>query len=81
MELTKMKNIGSTMERKLKSIGIHDAEKLMEVGSKDAYICLKEFYPATCLVHLYALQGAIDDIEYNRLPPDTVKDLKEFVKD
>ena len=31
-----------------------------------------------CLVHLYTLEGAIHDTEYNRLSENTKKELKEF---
>jgi len=39
---------------------------------------LKEKYPKVCLVHLYALEGAIQNMEFNRLPEETKKELKEF---
>lgn len=31
-----------------------------------------------CLGHLYTLEGAIHDTEFNRLSEDTKKELKEF---
>jgi DNA transformation protein len=77
-ELTSLMNIGKEMERKLISVGIESSEKLIEVGAKDAFLKLKQKYPKVCLVHLYTLEGAIHDIEYNRLSEDTKKELKEF---
>ena len=77
-ELTSMMNIGNEMEKKLISVGIESSEKLIEVGAKDAFLRLKQKYPNVCLVHLYALEGAIHDTEYNRLSEDTKKELKEF---
>ena len=77
-ELTSMKNIGKEMERKLKSIGICSAEELMEIGSKEAFLRLITQYSNVCLVHLYTLQGAIDQVEYNRLPYEMKGDLKSF---
>lgn len=77
-ELTSMCNIGKEMEKKLKSIGICSAEELSELGSKEAFFRLKARYPNICLVHLYTLQGAIDRIEYNRLPDEIKRDLKSF---
>ena len=77
-ELTSMANIGREMSRKLTSVGIDTAEKLVEVGSKQAFFKLKEVYPQVCLVHLYALEGAIQNIEFDSLPEDTKRDLKEF---
>lgn len=52
-ELTSMMNIGKEMERKLTTVGIDSAEKLIETGSKQAFLKLKEVYPQVCLVHLY----------------------------
>ena len=77
-ELTAMENIGKEMARKLEAVGIESPEKLMEIGSKQAFFRLKETFPNVCLVHLYALEGAITGQEYNRLPEETKKDLKSF---
>lgn len=77
-ELKAMMNIGKEMSRKLTSVGIDSPEKLIELGSKKAFAKLKESYPNICLVHLYSLEGAIYNIEYNRLSDDTKKELKEF---
>lgn len=77
-ELTSMMNIGKEMARKLTSIGINTAEKLMETGSKQAFLRLKEAYPQICLVHLYTLEGAVTMTEYNGLSKETKKELKAF---
>ena len=77
-ELTSMMNIGSEMAKKLTSVGIDTPEKLIETGSKQAFFKLKETYPSVCLVHLYALEGAICNTEFNSLSEDTKKELKEF---
>lgn len=77
-KLTSMMNIGKEMERKLTSIGITSAEQLMAVGAKQAFSRMKEAYPQVCLVHLYVLEGAIHQTEYNSLPQEKKKELKEF---
>lgn len=77
-ELTEMRNIGREMARKLESVGIDSAEKLMEVGAKQVFFKLKEVYPNVCLVHLYALEGAVQDTGYDQLSEDTKKELKAF---
>lgn len=77
-ELTSMKNIGKEMARKLISVGIDTSEKLIETGSKEAFFRLKETYPQVCLVHLYTLEGAVSDVDYNKLSEEKKKDLKEF---
>ena len=73
-----MVNIGKEMQRKLQSVGIDSAEKLAEIGSKEAYLRIKEVYPRVCLVHLYVLDVAITDTYYTNLPEETRKDLKAF---
>ncbi len=78
-ELSSLKNIGKEIERKLKTIGINSAEELKEIGSKDAWFRLKLKYPEICLVHLYTLEGAINDIEYNQLSEEKRNDLKAFI--
>ena len=77
-ELTSMRNIGKEMARKLRAVGIDSPEKLMEAGSKQAFFQLKTVFPQVCLVHLYALEGAILDVEYNCLSEETKQDLKAF---
>ena len=77
-ELSSMRNIGNEIEKKLKAVGICSAEELMQAGSKDAFLRLKLCFSNVCLVHLYTLQGAIDDIEYNQLPDEVKQDLKGF---
>lgn len=77
-ELTSMMNIGKEMAKKLTAVGIDSSEKLIESGAKQAFLKLKEIYPQVCLVHLYALEGAIHNIEFNSLSEDKKKELKEF---
>jgi len=77
-ELASLRNIGKELEKKLKFAGIETAEELKQVGSKEAYIRVKSYHPNVCLVHLMALEGAVSDIEYNNLPDDVQKELKEF---
>lgn len=77
-KFTAMMNIGKEIERKLISVGIDTPEKLIELGSKQAFSKLKEAYPNVCLVHLYTLEGAIYNIEYNRLSDEKKKELKAY---
>lgn len=77
-ELASMMNIGKEMARKLDSVGIGSAEELVCSGAEQAFLKLKERYPNVCLVHLYALEGAVRNVEFNGLPEDRKKELKEF---
>ena len=77
-ELTSLRNIGKELERKLHSIEICTAEALKEIGSQEAFVRLKLQGHSVCLVHLYALEGAVSGQEYNLLPEDTKQRLKAF---
>ncbi len=77
-ELTSMMNIGEEMSKKLKTIGISTSGELIQTGAKQAFLKLKETYPQVCLVHLYALEGAIQNMQYNNLTEETKKELKVF---
>ena len=76
--LTDMMNIGKEMAKKLKTVGIDSSEKLIQTGSKQAFLQLKQEYPNVCLVHLYTLEGAITNTEFNCLSEEKKKELKEF---
>ena len=77
-KLDSMLNIGKEMKIKLFSIGIRSSEDLIQLGSKQVFAQLKDRYPNVCLVHLYAIQGAIDNIKFDKLSDETKLDLKQF---
>lgn len=77
-ELASMRNIGKEIEKKLKTVGICSAEELIRTGSKEAFLRMKLRFPNVCLVHLYTLQGAVDNIDYNQLTDEVKQDLKNF---
>ena len=77
-ELTSMMNIGKEMAKKLLSVGIDSPEERTRLGAEQAFLKLKETYPQVCLVHLYALEGAICNMEFNSLSENRKKELKEF---
>lgn len=77
-DLTSMMNIGREMARKLRAAGVDSAEGLRKIGAKQAFFQLKTLYPNVCLVHLYALEGAVQNRPYNDLPAETRRELKAF---
>lgn len=77
-DLTSMMNIGKEMANKLTSVGIDTAEKLVETGANQAFLKLKQAYPQVCLVHLYALEGAVQNVAFDSLTKEKKKELKEF---
>ncbi|MCL1797297.1 MAG: TfoX/Sxy family protein [Eggerthellaceae bacterium] len=76
-ELRSLRNIGKELESKLKSVDIKTAEELKEIGSEEAFFRLKLKHPSVCLVHLYTLEGAITDVEYNQLSEEAKQRLKK----
>lgn len=77
-ELTSMMNIGREMAKKLNTVGISSAEELIATGPERAFVQLKAQYPGVCLVHLYALEGAVTQTEFNSLSGEKKRELKEF---
>jgi DNA transformation protein and related proteins len=76
--LDDLKNIGPATIRQLKEVGIGDAASLRKLGSLAAYHRLKHAFPRhVTLVMLYALEGALRDCHWNRLPPGVKEKLRE----
>lgn len=73
--------LGKTMEHKLHSVGIHSAEDLKQLGSKQAVFRLKAQYPNTCVVILYYLEAAIRGINIKELDAACKAELKAYFKD
>lgn len=76
-ELTSL-GLGKTMEKKLHSVGIHTAEELKELGSRETVSRLKAQYPGTCVVILYHLEAAIRGIEMKELEAARKSELKNY---
>ena len=72
--------LGKTMEKKLHAVGIHSAEDLKDIGSKQALFRLKEIYPNTCVVILYHLEAAIQGVDIKQLDTACKSELKAYFK-
>ena len=77
-ELTAMRNIGKEMARKLAAVGIETPEQLAQAGAEEAFFRMKAVFPEICLVHLYTLEGAVQDVEFNSLSADWKRELMAF---
>ncbi len=77
-ELSSMRNIGKEMERKLNSVGIFTPEELTNTGSKKVFSKMKSVHQNVCLVHLYILQAAIDDVDMKQLSAKAKSELKRY---
>ena len=73
-----MPNIGKEVSKKLIAVGIDTPEKLIELGSKQAFIRIKSIDDTACFSMLQGLEGAVQGIRWHHLPDSTKKDLKQF---
>ena len=73
-KLTDLKNIGPAMEGWLKAADIHTPEALEELGAVEAYTRIKPHMPCPNLMAMYALYGAIHDVNCLKLDEE-VKDM------
>jgi len=65
-----LENIGPVTAGWLRSIGIGTRGELQRVGPLAAYHMLTEEGYNTSLVLVYALEGALRGVHWNRLPPE-----------
>lgn len=77
-ELSKLPNIGKHVEEQLNLIGIYSLEDLKQIGSKEAWLKIREIDKSACINRLYALEGAIEGIRWHNLSEEKKLMLKEF---
>lgn len=77
-ELSKLPNIGKTVEEQLIKAGIDTVEKLRETGAKAAWLKRQEFDESACIHRLPALEGAIEGVKKTMLSDEVKSDLKVF---
>jgi DNA transformation protein len=77
-KLQELPNIGKVTDTLLNEIGIHTPEELRKVGSKEAFLWIRQKDPTACLHMLYGLEGAVEGISDSLLSKETKKELKEF---
>lgn len=77
-ELSKLPNIGKSVEEQLNQTGIFTEEDLRAIGAKEAWLRIQRIDASACLHRLQALEGAIRGIRKTELPEDVKADLKEF---
>ena len=77
-ELSKLPNIGKTVEEQLNQVGINSVDELKNIGAKEAWLKIQEIDESACINRLMALEGAIEGVKKTMLPDDVKADLKEF---
>ncbi len=77
-ELSKLPNIGKVLEKQLNDVGINTVDDLINLGSKEAWIKIKEIDDSACLNRLMALEGAIQNIRWHNLSEEDKDNLRNF---
>ena len=80
-ELSKLPNIGKTVEEQLAQVGISTADELREIGAKAAWLKIQEIDESACIHRLLALEGAIEGIKKTMLSDEVKADLKGFYQE
>ena len=80
-ELSKLPNIGKVVEEQLNEVGINTVDELIDIGSKEAWLKIKEVDDSACINRLIALEGAIQNIRWHDLSEDDKNNLKNFYND
>lgn len=86
--ISEMRNLGPACERDLNSAGITTAGQLIELGATDAFVRMLTSRKADgkstkCCnaAYLYALYGAIHDIDWRELPEKKKAEFKKLTAD
>ncbi len=77
-ELSKLPNIGNVLEKQLNDVGINTIDDLINLGSKEAWLKIKEIDDSACLNRLMALEGAIQNIRWHNLSEEDKDNLRDF---
>lgn len=77
-KLSDIPNIGATLEKKLTAVEITSQEELKKLGSKEAFMRIKNIDDTACYNMLCALEGAVQGIRWHNLSDESKADLKKF---
>lgn len=79
-KLSNLPNIGKVVQSKLIEAAITTPERLLSIGSKDAFIQIRAKDPTACLNMLYGLEGAVQGVKDKDLSNSEKEELKQFFK-
>ncbi|MGS2718161.1 TfoX/Sxy family protein [Eionea flava] len=80
-DLAERKNLGTASINILHAVGINSYEDLKNVGSVETYLRIKKRNIHVSKVMLYALEGALMDVHWNKLAPHLKEALLNQVSD
>ncbi len=83
--ISSMRNLGPACEQDLNAVGILTAEQLIELGPEEAFVKMligrkQQGRGAKCCnaAYLYALYGAIHDIDWRDVPERKKEEFKKL---
>lgn len=82
-ELSRLKNIGPTIEKRLNEIDVYTRSDLERVGPVNAYWRICRNYPEQTIpvcYYLYSLQGALTNVHWDKVPKKTKEKLSMEAK-
>ena len=77
-ELSKLPNIGKTVEEQLRQVGITTYDELKARGTEQAWLDIQHIDASACIHRLLALEGAIRGVKKTELPEERKLELKAF---
>ena len=77
-ELSKLPNIGKALEKQLNDVGINTVDELEDLGSKEAWLKIKEIDDSACVNRLMSLEGAIQNVRWHNLSDEDKENLRDF---
>ena len=87
MKISKLRNLGVEAEKDFESAGIKTAEELMKLEPKEAFLKIlkgraKRAKKVSCCnaLYLYAIYGAIYDMDWRMIPETKKEGFKHFTK-
>lgn len=78
--LRDLRNIGATIEKRLRSIGIHSPEDLARVGPAEAWRRIRDANPGATVpvcYYLYSFEGALRGVHWDDLPEQVKAKLRQ----
>lgn len=79
-ELSRLPNIGSTVEAQLNRTGIFTEEELKRTGAEQAWLRILLIDESACMNRLLALEGAVQGIKKTLISDERKQQLREFYR-
>ncbi len=82
---TSLRNIGKKTAKNLESMGVSDLEEMKKIGTEELFFKYFQhkggWNSGMCTCWLYAIEGAITDTDWWKIPDKKKEKFKKYVKD